>query len=54
MANADPLKVEAVFCPRPGVTDAVMLTLPAGARVADALRASDIRRARDVIASDCR
>jgi len=36
------LRVEVVYCPRPGVTDRVALTLPAGARVADALLASGL------------
>ena len=36
------LRVEVVYCPRPGVTDLVALTLPAGATAADALRASGL------------
>lgn len=38
--SAGDLRVEVVYCPRPGVTDRVTLTLPAGATVADALQAS--------------
>ncbi|MDZ7592340.1 MAG: RnfH family protein [Rubrivivax sp.] len=34
------LRVEVVYCPRPGVTDRVALTLPAGTTAAGALRAS--------------
>ena len=36
------LRVEVVYCPRPGVTDLVALTLPAGATAADALLASGL------------
>jgi hypothetical protein len=36
------LRVEVVYCPRPGVTDRVALTLPAGATAADARRASGL------------
>ena len=42
MAPADALHVEIVYCPRPGETDIVTLTLPAGAVVADALAASGL------------
>lgn len=42
MACAEPLRVEVAYCPRPGVTDQVALTLPAGAAVADALRGSGL------------
>lgn len=45
MAPAEPhpgLQVEVVYCARPGLTDQVTLTLPAGATVADALRASGL------------
>lgn len=43
-ADAAPgLRVEVAYCPRPGVTDLVALTLPAGATVADALRASGLQ-----------
>lgn len=38
--GARDLRVEVVYCPRPGVTDRVTLTLPTGATVADALHAS--------------
>ena len=42
-AEAAPaLRVEVVYCPRPGVTDRVTVTLAAGATVADALRASGL------------
>lgn len=36
------LRVEVVYCPRPGVTDRVTLALPAGATAADALQASGL------------
>ena len=43
MAPAEPeLRVEVVYCPRPGATDLVTVTLPAGATVADALHASHL------------
>ncbi len=45
------LRVEVVYCPRPGVTDRVTVTLPAGATVADALRASGLL-ARHALAPD--
>ena len=41
MAPAD-INVEVVFCPQPGVTDLVSLTLPVSATVADALSASGL------------
>ncbi len=41
-AAAPPIGVEVVYCPRPGETDLVALSLPAGATVADALRASGL------------
>jgi|PlaIllAssembly_1097288.scaffolds.fasta_scaffold424082_2 hypothetical protein len=37
---AGELRIEVVYCPRPGFTDLVVVCLPAGATVADALRAS--------------
>jgi uncharacterized protein len=40
--SAPGLRVEVVYCPRPGATDLVALTLPPGATVADALRASGL------------
>ncbi len=46
MASAEAtagLRVEVVYCPRPGVTDLVTVTLPAGSTVADALRASGLQ-----------
>lgn len=45
------LCVEVVYCPRPGTTDRVTLTLPAGATVADALRVSGLL-ARHALASE--
>jgi len=36
------LHIEVVYCPRPGEVDAVTLTLPAGACLADALQASGL------------
>jgi putative ubiquitin-RnfH superfamily antitoxin RatB of RatAB toxin-antitoxin module len=43
MAPADKLlNVEVVYCPRPGVTDLVVLRLAPGATVDEALRASGI------------
>lgn len=51
-AEATPeLRVEVVYCPRPGSTDRVTVTLPAGATVADALRASGLL-ARHALASE--
>jgi len=40
MAPAERLRVEVVYCPRPGQTDRVQLELAVGATLADALRAS--------------
>jgi len=43
MAPAEPLlHVEVVYCPRPGATDLVALTLPPGAVLRDALQASGL------------
>lgn len=42
MAPADALKVEVAYCPRPGVADVSTVTLPPGATLADALRASGV------------
>ena len=45
MARAEPggvVHVEVVYCPRPGSTDLVALTLPSGATANDALRASGL------------
>ena len=39
---SDTIAVEVVYCPAPGTVDAVDLRLPAGATVADALRASGL------------
>ena len=36
------MHVEVAYCPKPGETDIVALTLPAGAAVADALDASGL------------
>jgi uncharacterized protein len=36
------MKVEVVFCPRPGAIDRVSLDLPAGATLADAVQASGL------------
>jgi hypothetical protein len=44
MACADALRVEVVYCPRPGVADVVALLLPPGATVADALQASGLQQ----------
>jgi uncharacterized protein len=40
MAPAERLRVEVVYCPRPGQTDRVQLEFAPGATLADALRAS--------------
>jgi len=42
MAPADMLRVEVVYCPRPGESDQVRLELPPGATLADALRVSGV------------
>jgi uncharacterized protein len=39
---AETISVEVVYCPAPGTADRVTLALPAGATVADALRASGV------------
>jgi uncharacterized protein len=39
---AEPLHVEVVYCPRPGLTDAVSLALAQGSTLADALRGSGL------------
>ena len=41
-AAENALRVEVVYCPRPGVTDRVALHLPAGATLAQALQASGL------------
>jgi hypothetical protein len=41
MANAE-LRVEVVYCPRPGTCDVVPLVLPLGATLADAVAASGL------------
>jgi uncharacterized protein len=42
MAPAEGLRVEVVFCPRPGVADCVVLSLPPGATLSDALCSSGL------------
>lgn len=42
MAPAEALRVEVVYCPRPGVVDTTALVLAAGATLADALRDSGV------------
>ena len=42
MASVERLRVEVVYCPRPGQTDRVTLSLEPGARLADALQASGL------------
>ena len=48
------LRVEVVYCPRPGVTDLAALTLPPGATVADALHASGLLQRHGLVAADLR
>jgi putative ubiquitin-RnfH superfamily antitoxin RatB of RatAB toxin-antitoxin module len=40
--EAEPLRIEVVYCPRPGAADVVALTLAPGTTVADALRSSGL------------
>ena len=47
MACAEPLSVAVVYSPRAGVVDEVLLSLPQGATVADALRESGINTRHD-------
>jgi hypothetical protein len=42
MVPAECLRIEVVYCPRPGVVDRVALDLRPAATVADALRASGV------------
>jgi len=42
MASAEPLRVEVVFCPKPGEADRTELQLPPGATLADAIHASGL------------
>lgn len=42
MAPADALRVEVVYCPRPGEADCSSLQLPPGSTAGDALRASGV------------
>ena len=54
-AEGEPgLHVEVVYCPRPGVTDRVALTLPATATAADALHASGLAQRHDLPAAGLR
>jgi len=46
--GAPGLHVEVVYCPRPGVTDRVALTLRAGATAGDALHASRLAQRHDL------
>lgn len=48
------LRIEVVYCPQPGITDLVAVRLPAGATVADALRASGIARRHALRTEDLR
>lgn len=48
------LRIEVVYCPQPGITDRVAVRLPAGATVADALRASGIARRHALRTEDLR
>ncbi len=52
--GAPGLRVEVVYCPWPGVTDRVTLTLPAGATAASALQASGLARRHDLPVADLR
>lgn len=42
MEPAEALRIEVVYCPRPGLNDLVSLQLPLGSTVADALGASGL------------
>jgi putative ubiquitin-RnfH superfamily antitoxin RatB of RatAB toxin-antitoxin module len=42
MASVETLRIEVVYCPRPGATDSTALELPVGATLADALAASGV------------
>jgi uncharacterized protein len=44
MAPVDPVHIEVLFCPGPNLCDRSVLTLPAGATVADALGASGLQQ----------
>ena len=55
MAPAEALlAIEVVFCPRPGVADRVVLQMPAGATLADALSASGIVERHALVADGLR
>jgi uncharacterized protein len=42
MAPGEMLRVDVVYCPRPGVNDVTTLELPPGATLADAVQASGV------------
>ena len=42
MAHAERLRVDVVYCPKPGVNDLVSLHMPEGSTLADALHASGL------------
>ena len=48
MANADTIRVELAYSPRPGEVQRLALTLPAGATVADAIARSSWALAEDL------
>jgi uncharacterized protein len=50
MAPADSIQVEVLYCPAPNITDRVVLGLPVGATVADALVASALAQRHVVLA----
>lgn len=51
---AGELRIEVVYCPRPGFTDRLDVCLPAGATVADALRASGMAERHALNSDDLR
>lgn len=54
MAPADTLQVEVAYCASPGVADVVLLQLPAGALLSDALGASGVLERHGLSAPDLR
>ncbi|MFY9510707.1 MAG: RnfH family protein [Rubrivivax sp.] len=58
MASADRLpallQIEVVYCPQPGQVDQVLLQLPAGATLADALQASGVLQRHGLVADGLR
>lgn len=54
MASAERLRVEVVYCPRPGETDRTALDLPAGATLADALAASGVLQRHGLLGTELR